>query len=101
MEHRYSKRVPFVVDAIVRPLDKPEFQCKTKDLCYDGICLAKAEIDLPLHSVVDIELILSVPETRHLHMHALLIHCDEDGIGFMFTHLDDETQQFIDRLVEQ
>ena len=102
MEHRWSRRIPVDLDAVVSRHGLAPAAARARDLCADGAFLQLDAESLRLAPgtslVVDLEL-ASGATTRRVQVRSTVVHHRRDGAGVMFAIRDEDTMRDIAALL--
>ena len=86
LEHRYHRRIPQDLPAVVRMRTGETARCRITDCCSDGIGLICEDARLPEGAIVEVE-VAAEDGGAGTHPRSYVIHAEGERVGLMW--LDD------------
>ena len=85
MEHRWSRRNPVCLDAIIFHRLSGLIPTKILDISLEGVFIAVEHPALPAQAIVDLSFIMEISGKQSIQqMQAFVIHRHRNGYGLMF-----------------
>ena len=85
MEHRWSRRNPVCMDAIVFHRLCGLIPTNILDISLEGVFIAAEHLVLPAQTIVDLSFVLEIDGKQTIQqMQAYVIHRSRNGYGLMF-----------------
>ena len=87
LEHRYHRRIPQDLPAVLRTRTGETARCRITDCCSDGIGLICPDANLPEGAIVEVEVATASGGSMHPRPRSYVIHAEGERVGLLW--LDD------------